>query len=983
MGVHELWSILEPVKQHVPLHSLGGKTLAVDLSIWVCEAQSVKKMVGVVNKPHLRNLFFRISTLVLMDVKLVFVTEGEAPKIKADTMIKRIEMRYGASSKPDPVVKAVPARVGRSYFRTVLKECLLMLECLGIPWVQAAGEAEAMCAYLNANGYVDGCITNDGDVFLYGACTVYRNFTMNVKDPHVDCYEVSSIKQRLGLDREALVGLAILLGCDYLPKGIPGVGRDQALKLIESLKGDSLLQRFYQWKKQIDNGTLGAKSAKKTTHCTVCCHPGSAKVHEKKGCKLCASDRYCEPHDYDYCCPCEWHVAQQEKQNNAAEFHIRKKASSVGGFPFHEVIQEFIRNKDKLVKVIKWRRPSLLCFQNYALERMEWPKFYACEKVMILLTHYDMNERKAGREADAQLQAIRILKTRVRNGVPCFEIEWLKPDGYTFPDDQPQESSPVTIEEELLFQAAYPQIVALFHKEKLEIEDKKQKSKKTKPKAKSCADLDDIADLLSEMSLKPVSENQSLPDSSANINTLAKVEQEAGSQSDHIFVFDPPLKIVDMLESENDSEVFTPSPSCVDDKVTVTCTSPAPLNAQQLVAASPNVSSLICELQLSNIDWDSTSFSKSPQSETSPALKECSADDELHGSFCHEATTGHQEVTGDTVDNPIKETEGNKTETASKELHTEHLRKLSLKERILIKNAQASVQDLQNSSNKSAPIKLAPLNLHKRDCMKPSFESSSTPVCVGASILEDIQPSKQQMASREPSQQGIVNPLVISLKPMTSTNANSRPLGHPAPKSYTFIKDPKKISIQPVKNGMEKIPKKIGNPKLNVKKKSVCHQGSSSSENSDGEENRQNQCKNEMYIKHKNPSSNISHAPVERAISKQHMPKNGTDAPNANMMTSSSASRYINNCAQKAVSATSKLLVNKCDVTKVNHTDTLMTNTNKVQGSSANCGFHSPEPKSTITRPSNSSSDDDDSIISVDSPLPLAERLKLRLLQNS
>lgn len=56
-----------------------------------------------------------------------------------------------------------------------------MLECLGVPWVQAAGEAEAMCAYLNVHGYVDGCITNDGDAFLYGARTVYRNFTMNSK----------------------------------------------------------------------------------------------------------------------------------------------------------------------------------------------------------------------------------------------------------------------------------------------------------------------------------------------------------------------------------------------------------------------------------------------------------------------------------------------------------------------------------------------------------------------------------------------------------------------------------------------------------------------------------------------------------------------------------------------------------------------------------------------------------------------------------
>lgn len=54
MGVTHLWQILEPVKQPVNLSSLRGKTLAVDLSLWVCEAQTVKKMVGVVTKPHLR-----------------------------------------------------------------------------------------------------------------------------------------------------------------------------------------------------------------------------------------------------------------------------------------------------------------------------------------------------------------------------------------------------------------------------------------------------------------------------------------------------------------------------------------------------------------------------------------------------------------------------------------------------------------------------------------------------------------------------------------------------------------------------------------------------------------------------------------------------------------------------------------------------------------------------------------------------------------
>ena len=37
------------------------------------------------------------------------------------------------------------------------------------------------CAFLDLHGVVDGCITNDGDAFLYGAQTVYKNFNMNTK----------------------------------------------------------------------------------------------------------------------------------------------------------------------------------------------------------------------------------------------------------------------------------------------------------------------------------------------------------------------------------------------------------------------------------------------------------------------------------------------------------------------------------------------------------------------------------------------------------------------------------------------------------------------------------------------------------------------------------------------------------------------------------------------------------------------------------
>ncbi|NWX57835.1 GEN endonuclease, partial [Promerops cafer] len=590
MGVTYLWQILEPVRQPVNMSSLRGKTLAVDLSLWVCEAQTVKKMIGVVTKPHLRNLFFRFSFFTSMGIKLVFVMEGEAPRLKADTMSKRNEMRYGPSKKAGAV------KTGRSLFKAMLKECLELLECLGVPWVQAAGEAEAMCAYLNAKGLVDGCITNDGDVFLYGAQTVYRNFAMNAKDPHLDSYTMSSIKEKLGCDRESLIGLAVLLGCDYLPKGIPGVGKEQALKLIETLQGQNLLQRFEQWKEQFQYDDNPPLLIKRVIHCSECHHPGSYKEHERNGCKFCESVRCCKPSDSKHCCPCAWHRWESVKQANAVEDSIRKKAKRCEGFPFSEVIQEFLVNKNKLVNIEECRRPNLLSFQLFAAEKMEWTKHYACKKLLALLTRYDMIQRKSGYIDSKQLQAIRIVKTRVKNGIPCFEIEWQKPEHYVDSEDEPVELFVVTVEEESLFQAAYPDVVALYQVEKSDVLQKKQKKKKDRPEKKELPNAyDEITSLLSQINLKPT---YRIPVQHSISDTKAPPEDQTQQRS------------------TGSKDAALPSTSCIttvhvsasaaalaDSSVPSQCTKYSGISPSSFVPAG---------LQLSSTGGKGTSFSTSP-----------------------------------------------------------------------------------------------------------------------------------------------------------------------------------------------------------------------------------------------------------------------------------------------------------------------------------------------------------------------------------
>ena len=47
-------------------------------------------------------------------------------------------------------------------------------QMFGVPYIIAPQEAEAQCAWLDGAGLVDGVVTDDNDVFLFGARRVYR-----------------------------------------------------------------------------------------------------------------------------------------------------------------------------------------------------------------------------------------------------------------------------------------------------------------------------------------------------------------------------------------------------------------------------------------------------------------------------------------------------------------------------------------------------------------------------------------------------------------------------------------------------------------------------------------------------------------------------------------------------------------------------------------------------------------------------------------
>ncbi len=137
----------------------------------------------------------------------------------------------------------------------MVEEAKRTLEPLGVPYVQAPGEGEAQAAYMAASGSVWAAASKDCDSLLFGAPRLVRFLTISGREylpsrgtfrslkPEV--IEMSRMRQVLGIDREQLVDLAILIGTDF-NAGIRGIGPKTALELtrrhgrIEELPGELL-----------------------------------------------------------------------------------------------------------------------------------------------------------------------------------------------------------------------------------------------------------------------------------------------------------------------------------------------------------------------------------------------------------------------------------------------------------------------------------------------------------------------------------------------------------------------------------------------------------------------------------------------------------------------------------------------------------------------------------------------------------------------
>jgi len=206
---------------------------------------------------HLSGIFYRNIALLEDGLKLVYVFDGEPPELKYKTYKKRVENRELAKERYEDAKKEEDLEGMKRYSsqlsrldNEMIEESKELLKAMGIAVVQSPGEGEAEAAYLcKSKEDVYASASQDYDSLLFGALKLVRNLTLAKKrktfsgwvEIKPEIIELEKVLNFLEINLDQLICLGILVGTDYNPRGIPGIGQKRALEIVKKYQQPVLI----------------------------------------------------------------------------------------------------------------------------------------------------------------------------------------------------------------------------------------------------------------------------------------------------------------------------------------------------------------------------------------------------------------------------------------------------------------------------------------------------------------------------------------------------------------------------------------------------------------------------------------------------------------------------------------------------------------------------------------------------------------------
>ncbi|HDN83468.1 MAG TPA: flap endonuclease-1 [Candidatus Altiarchaeales archaeon] len=230
----------------ISLEDLKDKTIAIDAlnsiyqflsSIRQADGTPLMDSKGRITS-HLSGLFYRTIRLLEARIKPIYVFDGEPPKLKVRELERRKKLKEEEAKAWKKALEEMDLEEAKKHAKRtshltdeMIDDSKKLLEYMGIPYVQAPSEGEAQASYLCKKGDAWAVGSQDYDSLLFGAERIVRGLTISGK-LELQLVTLKEVLESLGITREQLVDLAILVGTDF-NEGVKGIGPKKALKIVK------------------------------------------------------------------------------------------------------------------------------------------------------------------------------------------------------------------------------------------------------------------------------------------------------------------------------------------------------------------------------------------------------------------------------------------------------------------------------------------------------------------------------------------------------------------------------------------------------------------------------------------------------------------------------------------------------------------------------------------------------------------------------
>ncbi|KAI9045511.1 putative exonuclease [Aspergillus affinis] len=261
MGIKGLHGLLKSIQKPCHLKKFSGQTLGVDAYGWLHRGTIACAVDLVLDKPTTKHIDFvlnRVRMLLHFGVKPYLIFDGDDLPSKSGTETDRHKRRQ--DSKALGLELQRKGRTAEAYQELqkavdvtplMARQLIDELKKMNVQYVVAPYEADAQLVYLEREGIINGIISEDSDLLVFGAKRLLSKL-----DQYGDCIEIN--RADFTACREvSLIGwtdadfrhMCILSGCDYLPN-IARMGLKTAYRSIRKYKSVERALRMFQFEGQ-------------------------------------------------------------------------------------------------------------------------------------------------------------------------------------------------------------------------------------------------------------------------------------------------------------------------------------------------------------------------------------------------------------------------------------------------------------------------------------------------------------------------------------------------------------------------------------------------------------------------------------------------------------------------------------------------------------------------------------------------------------